>query len=172
MKQVITGSETATAILNGCAKITVPIERIREILPHRGRMLLLDYLEITQEVVSGIFSVTEEVCEGHAVLEGKTIFKGSDYFDMAAQVMGVYASQIANFKMTKGCVIHHYGGADFFKPTYPGDLLVMEIKVFDIEIKITEHRNRKLVVLTGKNFFARVGEQKKAQVLSVEALVI
>ena len=62
---------------------TLRREEIDKLLPHRGRMRLLDKVETTAERIIGEFTVTKEVCEGHNVFGGSSVFRGSDLYDMA-----------------------------------------------------------------------------------------
>jgi 3-hydroxymyristoyl/3-hydroxydecanoyl-(acyl carrier protein) dehydratase len=73
-------------------KIVLGKEEIELILPHRGRMLLLDKVEITKKEIIGEFLITNEVCEGHAI-NNKEIFRGVDYLEMTAQLLGIWLSQ-------------------------------------------------------------------------------
>ncbi len=146
------------------------IERgqIESILFHRGRMLLLDLVIITAKKITGEFQVTEEVCEGHAVWDGELLMKGSDFLDMAAQLLGIWAAQHPDFEGRK-TIIREYGGSKFRNPTRPGELLIMELDTENASAEVL--RNGKLIIVKGSNFSARVGEERKADVYSVEIVI-
>jgi len=151
-------------------KIIINKEQIGLILPHRGRMLLLDRVVITAQKIMGEFIVTNEVCDGHAVLEGKLVLKGSDLFDMAAQLLGVWAAQHsdAEFKGKK-TVIREYGGAKFRNPIFPKEFLVMEIDPENASAQVMVGRD--IIITKGEKFSARVGKEKKAEISSVELII-
>jgi len=150
--------------------IIIDKEKIQLILPHRGSKLLLDKVTITTEKISGEFLVTEVVCEGHAVWEGKLVLPGAYLFEMAAQLLGVWAAQHSDFKFEGSkTVVREYGGAKFKKPVFPGELLVLEINSNDVSAEIL--REGKMIIVSGNNFSARVGEEKKADVYSAELMI-
>jgi len=150
-------------------KITIKKRKIRHILPHRGRMLLLDEVMITPEKVIGKFKVTKKVCKGHAVFGGNLVFKGSDILDMSAQLLGVWAAHLLTIK--KDALVRVYGGVSygwsrFKKPIYPGETLNIEINTHDISSEIL--KGGKIMVVRGKNFSAQVNGEIRAEVKSVE----
>jgi len=151
-------------------KIIIDKEQIELILPHRGRMLLLDRVVITTQKIMGEFTVTHEVCDGHAVLEEKLVLKGSDLFDIAAQLLGVWAAQHsdAEFKNRK-TVIREYGGAKFRNPIFPGELLVMEIDPENASAQVLVGRD--IIITKGEKFSARVGKERKAEISFVELII-
>jgi len=149
-------------------KRTIEKEDIKRILPHRGRMLLLDRVVITVKKIIGQFEVTQEVCEGHAVFNGELLMKGSDFLDMAAQLLGIWAAQDPAFKGKK-TLIREYGGAKFRNPTRPGEILIMELDTEDASAEFL--RDGKLIIVKGSNFIARTEEERKADVYSVELII-
>lgn len=172
MKTIVSGQESVAHILGVKRKRTVSLLEIKKILPHRGRMLLLQEVVFKPELVCGCFRVSKEACAGHAVLSRRLVFKGSDYCDMAAQVLGVWAFHATKtLSLKKGCVATNYGETALIKPTRPGEVLLMEIKPEDMEMVIIENgQGRRLIRLTGMGFVAKVGNEVKATVLSVEAV--
>jgi len=144
-------------------------KEIEGFLPHRGRMLLLDGVEITAEKVVGKLTVTKEHCEGHAVLTGEEILRGSDLLDMAAQLLSVFlASQYPQF-LGRICVVREYNGASFEKAIRPGEEIVIEVAVIDVEI-----REKHLISITGKNFIVWDGQKEKikAEINGVKLVII
>jgi len=147
-------------------------KQIEQILPHKGRMLLLDRVIITEEKIIGEFKVTEEVCEGHPVLEeGKTALKGSDLLDMSAQLLGIWVAQGFGHKLGKK-VVREYGGAKFRKPICPGENLILEIATNRV-LADDVRGDGKLIIVKGDGFLARVGEEEtgRAKVYSVELVL-
>ena len=145
-------------------------EVIQEILPHKGKMLLLDRVVITPLEVMGEFTVTEEVCEGHAMADGQPVFKGSDIFDMAAQLTGMWASQHPEFKGRKAAV-RRYGEAKLQGFIFPGDLLTLSTRVNNFEGVVTTRERLPKILITGRNFSAKVQDVQKAHVSFVELLI-
>lgn len=169
MKRILQG---ILNILKGRKEIIIGKEEILEILPHRERMLLLDRVTIGDNKVSGEFEVTEAVCEGHALMGGKPLFRGSDFFDMAAQLLGVWAAQHQEFAGRIG-LVRKYGGARFRKPVIPHDYLVMEINASNIEaVSFDREEGRQVVFVRGEKFIASVGNEQKAEIFSVELVVL
>ncbi|MFA5878341.1 MAG: hypothetical protein WC845_03180 [Candidatus Staskawiczbacteria bacterium] len=144
----------------------VSTEEIMAILPHRGRMLLLNRVVIRPDRVIGEFKVTDEVCEGHA-FEGRLVFKGSDFSDMAAQLLGVWAAQYPDFEGKKAYA-RQYGGSKFQGLVSPGDLILMEISAGHLRAEITIRPKFRKILVTGTDFSAMVGGQQIAKIFSVE----
>ena len=65
---------------------------IEEILPHRGRALMLDRAEVGDGFATGFFTVTEEVCEGH--LPGRSIFKATDRVEVLFLTLAVAVGKV------------------------------------------------------------------------------
>lgn len=166
VKNVIRG---ATSFLQKEKRI-IDKNTIKSILPHRGTMLLLDKVVITAKKIIGEFQVTEEVCEGHAVWNGELLMKGSDFLDMAAQLLGIWAAQLPDpdFK-NKRTIIREYGGAKFRNPTRPGEFLIMELDTENTSAEVL--RDGRLIIINGSGFLAKVGEERKVDVYSVELII-
>jgi len=169
MAETLSGLE-GVAEFDGKNPIVIEKDEIELTLPHRDTMLLLDRVTIDKETVAGEFDVTEAVCKGHAVAAGgKIVMRGSDLFDMAAQLLGVWAAQ--NPAITKhpavkygGCFVREYGGAKFREAILPKYRLIMEAKIADLEAKISE----KMVIITGSDFTATVNDSVMAVIHSVK----
>lgn len=103
-------------------------EEVMSILPHRGRFLFLDRVIITAEKIIGEFTVTEEVC--HEIW-GKLVFRGVDYLEMAAQLLGIWLAQQATQHPNLNRKLVYLRKASFkcINPAFPGDLLRIEIFV-------------------------------------------
>ena len=156
-------------LLKGREKVIVGKEEIMSILPHRGRMLLLDRVIITNETVTGEFLVTEDVCEGHQ-FNGHPVFRGIDTLDMAAQLLGVWAAQ--HFDTGALAVVRRYGGTKFVDKVIPSDTIVVVINVKDLKIEIVGRPGREIKKVIGINFSARVGRNPKAEIALIELIVV
>ena len=144
-------------------------KEIEAILPHRGRMLLLDRVVIGTERIIGEFTVTREVCEGHAVWDGELVLKGSDLLDMSAQLLAVFlASQCPQF-LGRTCRLREYGGSKFKAPIRPSEKIIIEVAVVDIEVE----EKTTVVFVTGTNFVVWdwKKEEIKAEIYGVKLIV-
>jgi 3-hydroxyacyl-[acyl-carrier-protein] dehydratase len=106
------------------------IQAIREILPHRYPMLLVDRIEeLDEERVVGIKNVTanEPFFPGH--FPDFPVMPGVMIIEAMAQVAGVLVlSQIPD-RHTKLVLLASVEEAKFRKPVRPGDQLRIEMKV-------------------------------------------
>jgi len=159
------------ALLKGREEVIIEKEEIMEILPHRGRMLLLDRVVINNTKISGEFLVTEEVCEGHR-LDDQLVLRGADILDMAAQLLGVWAAKHSQMNNSLAYV-REYGRTKFLDKVLPGDQLIMEINTKDKsgnenpQIIISVSGDREVRKIIGKEFTARVGKKNKATIFYV-----
>lgn len=114
--------------------IIIDKEEIMSILPHRGDKLLLDKVTITTDKVIGEFKVTEEVCRGHEI-GGQPLFRGVDYPEMAAQILGIWVAQQATQHPYLHGKIAPLRKASFMSITssFPGDLLRIEMPIKELE---------------------------------------
>ena len=79
----------------------------------------------------GKVRITEDMCLGHAVFNGEMIFRGSDFIDMAAQLLAVWAvqwPQLCSSLQGKICMPVKYGNSIFRAKVLPGDLVLMTPK--------------------------------------------
>lgn len=106
------------------------VEAVREILPHRYPLLLVDRileLEPGKRAV-GLKNVTinEEFFNGH--FPGQAIMPGVLVIEAMAQVGGVLLLSLPEHR----CKLAYIGGIDkvrFRKPVVPGDTLITEVEV-------------------------------------------
>src|SRR6202140_1427403 len=109
---------------------SLDIQAIRDILPHRFPMLLVDRIEeLEAERVVGIKNVTvnEPFFVGH--FPDFPVMPGVLIIEAMAQVAGVLVlSQIPDRK-SKLVLLASVDGAKFRKPVRPGDQLRMEMKI-------------------------------------------
>src|SRR6202040_9876 len=106
------------------------IQAIREILPHRYPMLLVDRIEeLEVDRIVGIKNVTvnEPFFDGH--FPDYPVMPGVLIIEAMAQVAGVLVlSQIPDRK-NKLVLLAGVDGAKFRKPVRPGDQLRIEMKL-------------------------------------------
>ena len=106
------------------------IQAIRDILPHRYPMLLVDRIEeLETERVVGIKNVTvnEPFFAGH--FPDYPVMPGVLIIEAMAQVAGVLVLSGIPDRKNKLVLLAGVDGAKFRKPVRPGDQLRMEMKV-------------------------------------------
>ena len=137
-------------------------KQIRSILPHRGHFLLLDEVLITSQKMIGKVRITEDMCLGHAVFNGKMVFRGSDFIDMAAQLLAIWAvqwPQLCSILKGKICMPVKYGNSIFRAKVLPGDLVLMTPK------KVWAREKTGRILIVGEKFTAEVeGKSQKGNV--------
>ena len=109
--------------------IVVPKTEIMEILFHRGRMLLLDRVELVGNKVVGEFMVPAEICEGHEPMPGMPVMRGVEIAEMAFQLFAVFASknpELAAMGKGKVCAARGITGVRFSGFVRPTRKLIME----------------------------------------------
>jgi len=106
------------------------IQAIREILPHRYPMLLVDRIEeLEEERIVGIKNVTanEPFFDGH--FPDFPVMPGVLIIEAMAQVAGVLVLSSIPDRKTKLVLLASVEEAKFRKPVRPGDQLRIEMKV-------------------------------------------
>ena len=106
------------------------INQIREILPHRYPMLLVDRIvEIEPERIVGIKNVTanEPHFTGH--FPNFPVMPGVMIVEAMAQCAGVLVLQNIEDRANKRVMLVAIENARFRKPVIPGDTLRMEMKI-------------------------------------------
>ena len=172
-KIVLSGAKLAEAILNGREQVVVGNTQVLEILPHRRDKLLIGDVLITEISATARFLVSDSVCAGHAVWgpkdERKEVFQGALYAEMAAQFLGLLAGMIEGFPRDRLPLPTEYGGSSFLKPTFPRELLTVEVKLSDVTIGRVVRDSGEVVAasLVATNFVAKVGDETRATVASV-----
>jgi|GEM_PF-5873397 len=147
----------------GQKEIVLGRSEIEATLPHRGDKLLLNRAVISEQKIVGQFLVTEEVCAGH-VIAGVALMRGSDFCDMAAQLIGILVSQHPEingpFKDgTKTLAALRYDGVSFRAAVHPGEMVYIET---NINLEVDERHG--FVEITGGRFIVRVGDSPKPRV--------
>lgn len=153
-------------------KFAVGKDEIQQILPHRGRILLLDVVISADRKIMGELLITEEVCEGHGVFNGQSIFRGSDLYDMAAQLLGVFVAKTLDSsdgnRNYNFCLVKSYGRAFFHKPVFVGETLVIGVDYDNIEILFLKES---VIIVTGKDFLISSGKETKARIEYVKIII-
>ncbi len=106
------------------------IQAIREILPHRAPMLLVDRIEeLEEERIVGIKNVTvnEPFFAGH--FPDFPVMPGVLILEAMAQVAGVLVLNSIPDRKSKLVLLASVEQAKFRKPVRPGDQLRIEMKV-------------------------------------------
>ncbi len=104
------------------------IQDIREILPHRYPMLLVDrILEMTEDTIVGLKNVTanEPFFNGH--FPGFSVMPGVLIVEAMAQVAGVLVLKSLPNREQKLVLLASVEEAKFRKPVVPGDQLRIEM---------------------------------------------
>ena len=149
-------------------------EQIESMLPHRGRMLLLDKVHISADEVRGIFTVTKEVCEDHAVLGETLVFRGVDTVEMAAQTVGVsWGVQHPDFLEKKG-MLRRVDRVKFSKPVFVGDSIEVAVKASKIrDVVLGGPEPEKIIVkVIAQSIEVFVGKERKAVIGEIELAFI
>jgi len=124
------GPPPAAAIMAPSIMPVMDIQAIREILPHRYPMLLVDRIEeLEEERIVGIKNVTanEPFFDGH--FPDFPVMPGVLIIEAMAQVAGVLVLNSIPDRHTKLVLLASIEEAKFRKPVRPGDQLRIEMKV-------------------------------------------
>lgn len=127
-------------------------DEIESLLPHRGRALLLDTIELINGGAVGYLTVCEEHCEGH--FPGFPIMRGVDRLEMIAQtLLAIVALRDPDLSKNHVCYLAGFEKARFPNPAVLGDLVHSEVEVV--------RKSRRLIIGNGK---AYVGDKIVAEV--------
>lgn len=107
-------------------------EEIKSILFHGDSKRFLDRVIITSKKIIGEVTIRPEHCKDHEI-GGQPVFRAVDYPEMAAQLLGVWVAQQATQHPILNGKIAPFRKASFMSiaPSFPGDLLKMEIPVIE-----------------------------------------
>lgn len=166
--------EKILGFLRGKKREIVEKKEIMGILPHRGRMLLLDQVEISNKSVIGRLMITAEHCLGHAVAGEKEIFRGVDVLEMAAQLLGVFVGIRHPEFREKAGLLRSFGGAKFSDLIFVGDFLEIEVDPVRITEKALTEKStgRRFIIITGREILAKVGKKRKAEIKEIKLALI
>src|SRR5512143_1858002 len=123
-------NESTLAIIAGPHMPSLDIQAIREILPHRYPMLLVDrILELEPDRIVGIKNVTanEPFFAGH--FPDFPVMPGVLIVEAMAQVAGVLVLKEMPDRANKLVFLAGIDNAKFRRPVLPGDQLRIEMKV-------------------------------------------
>jgi 3-hydroxyacyl-[acyl-carrier-protein] dehydratase len=146
-------------------EIAYDILEIMQFLPHRYPFLLVDQIleVIPGEKITGLKNVTinEPFFQGH--FPGAPIMPGVLIVEAMAQTGGVLF--LVTQKQKKKDVVFYFMGMDkvrFRKPVFPGDQLIMEVRLLNLRSKAakmagTATVNQKRVAEA--EFMATIGEK-------------
>jgi 3-hydroxymyristoyl/3-hydroxydecanoyl-(acyl carrier protein) dehydratase len=165
-------------------RLVIDKEKIISILPHRGRMLLLDEVMITGKKVVGKFTVTEEVCQGHE-FNNQLVFRGVDIIEMAAQLLGIWLAQHPESEGKIAFLRRLLGDVKFFGMVIPLDVLIIEIPVREENgeirekddmgnprIEILSKPNRLIGKAVAEDIVAKVDKTLKASIAGIELSIV
>jgi beta-hydroxyacyl-ACP dehydratase FabZ len=143
------------------AKVQLGIKEIRELLPHRYPMLLVDrVLEISEDHIVGEKFVTsnEPFFQGH--FPDHPIMPGVLIIEAMAQLAGLLVLYNEPTSRTKGLVLAGVNRARFRRPVLPGSVLGLHVTRL--------RRRRDIFVVAG---IARVEGDTVAEAELIAALV-
>ena len=143
------------------AKVQLGIKEIRELLPHRYPMLLVDrVLEVSEQHIVGEKFVTsnEPFFQGH--FPDHPIMPGVLIIEAMAQLAGLLVLYNEPTSRTKGLVLAGVNRARFRRPVLPGSVLGLHVTQL--------RRRRDIFVVAG---IARVEGDTVAEAELIAALV-
>jgi 3-hydroxyacyl-[acyl-carrier-protein] dehydratase len=115
------------------------VQEIRDILPHRYPMLLVDrVLDITGDSIVGIKNVTanEPYFVGH--FPNFLVMPGVLIIEAMAQVSGILVAKLAPHTRGKIMFLASIEEAKFRKPVVPGDQLRIEMKLIRLKTTVAK----------------------------------
>ena len=114
-------------------------ERIRELLPHRHPMLMIDrVLELGENYVLAekLVSSAEPALAGH--FPGQPIFPGVLVIEAMAQAAAIWAMSSGNVKPGLLCVLAGVDSVRFRRQVVPGDVLRLEARALAARSKLVK----------------------------------
>jgi len=144
----------------------VGLDEIKQILFHRGPMLLLDSVQIHNGRAYGRYKVGNQYCQNHEPLPGLPLMRGVDITEAGFQLLGVLISKADGLEGLdrKMFVARESGASKFARPVRVGDDLVLET---DSCINMAEASG--VWKLTSSRIIAMVGPTRVA---AIDFLVI
>src|SRR5438477_3947948 len=139
-------NESTLAIIAGPHMPSLDIQAIREILPHRFPMLLVDFIEeLEADRVVGIKNVTanEPFFVGH--FPDFPVMPGVLIVEAMAQVAGVLVLKSMPDRDKKLVLLVAIENAKFRKPVVPGDQLLLEMAVIKRKASVAKMAGRATV---------------------------
>ena len=128
----------------------IEIDEIKEIIPHRYPMLLLDrVIELTDEGIKGIKNVTanEPFFMGH--FPEYPVMPGVLIIEALAQVSGIYGIELlkerGTYKEGLKTFFTSINNVKFKKPVRPGDQIILESKYVKDKLNVFWFETKALV---------------------------
>src|SRR2546423_703635 len=118
---------------------SMDVQEIRELLPHRYPMLLVDrILDISGDTIIGIKNVTanEPYFTGH--FPNFPVMPGVMIVEAMAQVSGILVAKLAPHTRGKIMFLAAVEDAKFRKPVVPGDQLRIEMKLIRLKTTVAK----------------------------------
>ena len=143
--------------------------QIMGILPHRGRMLLLDSVSVQPDFARSRFIVTLEVCKGHEVAGGRPLFRGVDMIEMAAQTLGVYWAVKRPELKGRTVLFRSVGKVKFRGWVSLGQEVQVSIPLREVAERFAPKGAAELI---GKNIIVGSSGAKKAQIASLTLVLL
>ena len=120
-------------------KVPFGSERIRELLPHRHPMLMIDrVLELGENYILAekLVSSAEPALAGH--FPGQPIFPGVLIIEAMAQAAAIWALSSESVKAGTLCVLAGVDSARFRRQVVPGDVLRLEARALAARSKLVK----------------------------------
>jgi 3-hydroxyacyl-[acyl-carrier-protein] dehydratase len=143
------------------SKALLSIEKVRELLPHRYPILLVDrVLELSADtiVAEKLVSANEPFFQGH--FPQRPIMPGVLMIEALAQAGGLMVRYNESEALRRGVALAGVDKARFRRPVGPGDVLVLEVRL--------TRRRGNLIVFSGT---ARVDGEMAAEAEILAAIV-
>lgn len=129
------------------------IDRIKELLLHRGDNLLLDAAEISGQTIKAWYLVTGEECWMQGHFPGNPVFMGVMMLEFAAQACGVLASELYPDQQGMLGMLSRTDQTKWGRIVRPGDILSVTA-IFDKK-KLGAYRFRDVAVLVNNDITAK-----------------
>ena len=110
------------------------VQEIREILPHRYPMLMVDrVVEMTNDSIVGIKNVTANEPHFNGHFPGYPVMPGVLIVEAMAQAAGILVAKLAPHTRGRIMFLASVEEAKFRKPVVPGDQLRLEMKMLRLK---------------------------------------
>jgi len=148
-------------------EVLVKKEEIMNILFHRGRMLLLDQVTISNGKAIGQFTIPAENCQGHEPISGMLVMRGVEIVEMGFQLAGIILAQCRDPELLallegKKFAAREISGAKFNGFVIPGKTITLEANP---AIYVDEIAG--CLIIEIQSFIAKVDGKKSASISSL-----
>jgi 3-hydroxyacyl-[acyl-carrier-protein] dehydratase len=125
------------------------VQEIREILPHRYPMLMVDRIvEMTTDTIVGIKNVTANEPHFNGHFPGYPVMPGVLIVEAMAQAAGILVAKLAPHTRGRIMFLASVEDAKFRKPVVPGDQMRLEMKM--LRLKNTVAKMQGIATVDGK----------------------